>query len=75
VLASFFWDKGGISPVDHLEKDATITAEYSIALLKTEAATGLQTSRQAVERNLVSSRQCCSSQSGHYAPEIVRSSF
>jgi hypothetical protein len=29
----------------------------------------------AFERNLVSSRQCCSSQGGHYAQEIGRSSL
>jgi hypothetical protein len=33
VLASVFWDKDGILPVDHLEKGATITAEYYVALL------------------------------------------
>jgi transposase len=42
---------------------------------QTEAATGLQTSRQAFERNLVSSRQCCSSQSCNYTPEIGRCSL
>jgi hypothetical protein len=31
--------------------------------------------RQAFERNLVSSRQRCSSQGGHYAPKIGRSSL
>jgi hypothetical protein len=40
-----------------------------------EVATGLQTSRRAFERNIVSSRQCSSSQGGHYAPEIGRSSL
>jgi hypothetical protein len=31
--------------------------------------------RQAFERKLVSSRQCCSSQGSHYAAEIGRSSL
>jgi hypothetical protein len=38
----------------------------------TKAETGLQTLRQAFKRNLVSSGQRCSSQRGHYAPEIGR---
>jgi histone-lysine N-methyltransferase SETMAR len=42
VLASVFWDRDGILLVDYLEKGATITER-----------TGLQTSRQAFERNLV----------------------
>jgi hypothetical protein len=33
VFASVFWDKDGILPVDHLEKDATITAKHYDALL------------------------------------------
>jgi histone-lysine N-methyltransferase SETMAR len=33
VLASVFWDKDGILLVDYLEKGATITAKYYIALL------------------------------------------
>jgi hypothetical protein len=32
-------------------------------------------SRQAFERNFVSSRQCWSSQGGHYAPEIADLQF
>jgi hypothetical protein len=63
--------------VDYLEKGSTITAKYALRCtsLQTEAATGLQTLRQAFEKNLVSSRKCCSSQGGHYAPEIGRSSL
>jgi hypothetical protein len=30
VLASVFWDKDGISPVDYLENGATITAKYYV---------------------------------------------
>jgi hypothetical protein len=48
-------------------KVCNITEKY-YAELQTEAATGLQTSRQAFERNLISSRQCCSSRGGNYAP-------
>jgi hypothetical protein len=33
VLASVFWDKDGILLIDYLEKGATITAKYYIALL------------------------------------------
>jgi hypothetical protein len=33
VLASVFWDKDGILVVDYLEKGATITAKFYIALL------------------------------------------
>jgi hypothetical protein len=33
VLASAFWNKNGILLVDYLEKGATITAEYYVALL------------------------------------------
>jgi hypothetical protein len=72
LLASVFWDKNRILLVDYLEKGAIIMAKYYVALLD---KTGLQISRQAFEINLVSSRQCCSSQGGHYAPEIGRSSF
>jgi hypothetical protein len=64
VLASIFWYKDGILIVDYLEKDAAIMAMYYIAFFKN---TGLQTSRQASERNCVSSRLCCSSQSSHHA--------
>jgi hypothetical protein len=68
VLASVFWDKDVACRLpgkgcNHHSK------------VQTEAATGLQTSRQAFEMNLVSSRQCRSSQGGHYAPEIGRSSL
>jgi hypothetical protein len=42
---------------------------------QTEATTGLQTSRQAFERNLDSSRQCYSSQRAHYASENGRPSL
>jgi hypothetical protein len=41
---------------------------------KTEIRRGADKSL-AFEKNLVSSRQCCSSQGGHYAPEIGRSSL
>jgi histone-lysine N-methyltransferase SETMAR len=73
VLMSVFWDKDKIYLVDYLEKGATITAKYYVA--QTEARTGFQTSRQSFERNLLSSRQCCSSQGGHYAPEIGKYSL
>jgi hypothetical protein len=33
VLASVFWDKDGILPVDYLQKGATIMAKYHIALV------------------------------------------
>jgi hypothetical protein len=33
VLAFLFWDKDGILLVDYLEKGATITAKYHVALL------------------------------------------
>jgi hypothetical protein len=33
VLLSVFWDKDGIWLVDYMEKGATITAKYYIALL------------------------------------------
>jgi hypothetical protein len=33
VLASVFWYKDGILLVDYLEKGATITAKYYVALL------------------------------------------
>jgi transposase len=33
LLASVFWDRDGILLVDYLEKDATITAKYCVALL------------------------------------------
>jgi hypothetical protein len=32
VLASVFWDKDGMLPVDYLENGATITAKYYVAL-------------------------------------------
>jgi hypothetical protein len=52
VLAPVFWDRDGILLVDYVGK----AKSYYITLLeKTEAATGLQTTRQAFERNPVSS--------------------
>jgi histone-lysine N-methyltransferase SETMAR len=55
MLASVFWGKDGILLVDYMEKGATITAKYVLRCTsrQTEAATDLQTSRQAFERNLV----------------------
>jgi hypothetical protein len=77
MLASVFWDKNGILLVHYLGKGVTITAKYALRCTsrQTEAATGLETSRQSFERNLVSSRQCCSSHGGHYAPETGGSSL
>jgi hypothetical protein len=76
LLASVFWDKDGILLVDYLEEGATITAKHYVAHLdKLKRQLVVQTSKQAFERNLVSSRQCCSSQGGQYTPEIGRFSI
>jgi hypothetical protein len=76
VLASVFWDKYEILFVDYLEKGATIMAKYYIAFLNT-LKQQLVSKRQgkAFESNLISSRQCCSSQAVHYAPELGRSTL
>jgi hypothetical protein len=42
---------------------------------QTEAATGLHMLRQSLKRNLVPSRQCCSSQGSHFASETDTSSL
>jgi hypothetical protein len=60
-VGSSLWDSGGILHVAYLEEGATIMEKYYVALPRqSQAATGLQTWREAFESNLVSSRQCCS---------------
>jgi hypothetical protein len=76
LLASVFWDKDGILLVYYLEKGASIMANYCVALLD-------KLKQQLVSKRwgklskgiFVSSRKCCSSQGGHYAPGIGRSSL
>jgi hypothetical protein len=76
MLASVFWVKDGILLVDYLEKGATITAEYYVALLdKMKQQLVSKRPGKLSKKNLVSSRQCCSSQSGYYAPGIGRSAL
>jgi hypothetical protein len=58
-----------------LQSLGTITAEYSSALLDKLRRDWSTNMEQAFERNLVSSRQCCSSQGGHSVPEIPRYSL
>jgi hypothetical protein len=71
-----FRDRDGIVLVDYLEKGAAIMAKYCVALLyKLKQLRALRTSRQVFERNLVSSRQFCSSQGGRYAPQIGSASL
>jgi hypothetical protein len=75
VLASVFWDKDGIFLVDYLGKVATITAEYYFALIDKLKQQLVSKRRSKLSKGICSSRQCCSSQSGNYAPEIGRSSL
>jgi hypothetical protein len=56
-LASVFWGKDGILLVDCLEKGAAIMAMYCCTCWQTEAETGLEPSRQAFKRKLITSRQ------------------
>jgi hypothetical protein len=67
-LVSVFWNNDG-KECNHQSKVLRCIS------CQTEATTRLQTSRHASESNLVSSWQCCSSQEGHYAPKIDRSSL
>jgi hypothetical protein len=70
-----FWGINGILLVDYLENGATITAKYYVALLdKLQQQLVSKYLGKLLKGNLVSSRQCCSSQGGHYASEIGRSS-
>jgi hypothetical protein len=73
VLAPVFWDKYGKFPC---RLHATITANYYVALLDKLKQQLVFKLRGKLSRGvLLSSRQCCSSQSGHYAQEIGRSSL
>jgi hypothetical protein len=76
-LPSAFWDKDGILLVDYeyLEKGAAITAKYYVALLDKLKQQLVSKCRGKLLKDLVSSRQCCSSQGSHYAPEVGRSSL
>jgi hypothetical protein len=69
VLAFVFWDKAGILLVNYLEKGATNTTKCYIAFLDK------QKQQMAFEKNIMPSRQCCSSLGGLYAPTIDRSSL
>jgi hypothetical protein len=64
VLASVFWDKDEILLLDYLEKGAKITAKYYIALLDKpkQQLVSKRRGKLSKKKNLVSSRQCCSSQ-------------
>jgi hypothetical protein len=77
VLASVFWDKDGILPVDYLEKGATITAKYHVAFLdKLKQQLVSKRGGKLSKGIFVSSRQCRrSSQGGHYETELGRSSL
>jgi hypothetical protein len=61
-----FLGKEGIWLVDFMGKGARGAKYYVAPLEETEAVTGVQTPRQAFKVELVSLRQCCSSQGGHY---------
>jgi hypothetical protein len=72
VLASVFWDEDGSLPADYLEKGATVTEMYYVAL------------RDKLKQKLVSKHRCkvsngtcfykkiLFSQCGHYAIENDR---
>jgi hypothetical protein len=75
VLASVFWDKDGNLLVYYLEKCAAITARYQIALLdklKQHLVSKLQGKHLS---RILFLQDCCSSQDGHYTPEIGISSL
>jgi hypothetical protein len=74
VLATVFWDKDGICLETTWKRVQPSWQSSMLQFSTTEAATGLQISRQVFKRNSVSSRQCCSSLAGHYVPKIGKSS-
>jgi hypothetical protein len=55
--------------------DMSVTLDGICISRQTEAAAGLQMSRQAFKRNLVPSKQFHSSQGGHYTPETGKFSL
>jgi hypothetical protein len=73
MLVPVFWSKDGNLLGDYLEKGVTIMAKYYVSLL--DKLKQQLVSKQAFEKNPVSSRQFCSSQGGHYTPQIGGSSF
>jgi hypothetical protein len=67
-----FCDKDDTLLVGYMETNTPSRKALLCISPRTEAATGLLTLRQAFKNNFVYSRQFCSSQSSHYATEVLK---